>query len=447
MKPVRANPDQWQEAAHHLLNVHRPAQAEQVARQRLAAHPQDAQAYQLLTLALLNQAGRAAEALPVVRQALALDPQHSDAYYFHAVALLHTEQPHAALRAIAEARHLAPIDATYSGYEAVVLHALRQPAAALQAATEGLQHDPSHLECLFQRVRALQRLGRRPEAALTIQQLAYWHPDQAITHYLLGKEAERQQQPEAEAHFREAMRLKPGYEPPRAALRDLLADRAELALLRRKYAQAEAAFREVLVLDPAYHKAERGLCQAQLQQHWTQRPVAWFYRLRSAWAHQWPAGSLLHRAGLVLRVFGVLALLVLALLFRGPLHLRHYLQGENPIARDTWFYAGLGWGVTVVGAAALFQLPVPLVWLAVVGGLVFPLRTSWLKWRAGQGRWPAGAQLMLSPGAVALINAHSNFLTPNAAIESRYFLASFGALLILYQLFRPTRQQRPTSSS
>lgn len=275
----------WQEAVRHLLAVHRPEAAEQLVRRRLATHAQETAAHELLGLVLLNQPRRNAEALAVIRQAIALDPQQPDAHYFHSVALLRASQPFAALQAIEEALRLNPRGATYLGYKAVILNACRQPEQALAAADGGLFLDPGHLECLFQRIQALQHLGRWPDAATTIQQLARWHPTSWLSHCLLGEEAVRRQQLAAAVpHLEEAVRLAPTSLRPRQQLAPVLLSLGRQARQEGQPQVARSYFWQVWHLEPHNLEARQELVQLAQNSFWLKRQLgrldAWYEELQ-----------------------------------------------------------------------------------------------------------------------------------------------------------------------
>ncbi|GAB3228492.1 hypothetical protein GCM10027346_13110 [Hymenobacter seoulensis] len=267
----------WQEAVQHLLAVHRPEQAEQLVRRRLASHPEEAAGHELLGLVLLHQPGRHAEALTAVRQAISLDPQQPDPHYFHSVALLRNEQPFEALRAIEEALRLNPRSASLFGHKAVILNTLTRYEEALAATKLGLYSNPSHKECLFQRIRALRNLHQPEAAALTIGQLLRWYPTLALAHYLQGEEELHQSQlTAAEAHFREAMRLGPTDERAKKKLLPLLVRLGQQAQAEGELRQARAYFLQAWHLEPTYPEARQGIEQLAKRTFWLKRQLLRF---------------------------------------------------------------------------------------------------------------------------------------------------------------------------
>lgn len=249
----------WQSAVQNLLDIHRPEQAERLVRQQLSRNPEDAQAYVLLALSLIHQK-LFIPAAAAARQALQLDVQEADAHHLLSVTQLHEGQSFAALNSIREALRLAPGNVQYLSWLAVVHNTRREYAEALQAAGTGLCYHATHLECLYQRLVALQKLQRWQEVAETLRQLTRFHPQAAIVHRLLAEEAERQQQPAAaETHYRETLRIQPAQPTPQAKLLALLLQRAQQALLQNQLEAARTAFLEVRHLDPDNEAALTGL--------------------------------------------------------------------------------------------------------------------------------------------------------------------------------------------
>ncbi|QJX47448.1 tetratricopeptide repeat protein [Hymenobacter taeanensis] len=266
--------DRWQNAVRHLLHINRPEQAEQLVRRRLAHHPQEAYAHVLLALTILNQKGRLAEAIPVLQDAIALNPQSSDAQYFNSVALLRGGYSEEALQAIDEALRLHSWSATYLGHKAVILNTRDQPKKALEATTIGLQIHPGHDECLYQRILALQKRRKYKKATLVIAQLAYWHPDSALTHFLLGEDAMRAQELEkAEKHLREALRLHPTHTQTQRSLLHVKVQLGEQAYRQHQPMEANQHFLEAWQLSPGNEAVRSNLEQLAKESFWLKRQL------------------------------------------------------------------------------------------------------------------------------------------------------------------------------
>lgn len=438
METIRT--DRWQEAVQQLLAVRRPAQAEQLVRRRLAAYPQDGVAYERLALTLLNQPGRNAEALEASIQTIALDPQSNGAHYFHSIALLRGAQTYAALEATNEALRLHSYCAQYFGYKAVILNTRNQSKEALKASNAGLAIDPSNLECLYQRILALRKLQQFRVAAASIKQLAFYYPNEALSQRLLGEKEQRAMRPlVAETHFREALRLNPKDDVAGEKLLHLLLDRGEQALEQRAYTTAIACFREAVHLNSTLAVAQQLLLQALRATMWWTAPLLWASDWKSDIQNSW------HRPRIADKLWGIgkaliycllLPFLLVAYLLSLVLDWRHQQQLIAPTPTDAWFFGGLVWGFVALAVALLPPWP-PLIWLMVVGGLIFPARNYWLRFQQGQKHFPLGTVLLLSPGGNAILKAHSLLGVTNAADDCRGFLAFFGLILLLYQLFRP----------
>ena len=401
-------PDQWQELAQQLLRVRRPVQAEEIVRRQLSQQPRDAFAYVLLAMTLARQE-RLVDAQVAVQQGIALNPRLSSGHYVLSVILHHSKQPDAALQAVREALRLDAGNAYYFGWQALLLNGRQQSEEALCAAARGLALDPANDECLCQRVQALRRLRRAEEAWSTIQQLRHQHPLLPAAHLFSGEEA----------------------------------------LERQDFSEAEQQFREVLRLEPTHTQAQALLRQAEISAFWWHWPLIWAARWK---ANMERRGRTTHLTDKVL-VTGQALLYCIALLplccswlLAQALDWRQRQQAVAPTPSDAWFFGGMIWGLLTIISAALLPPWLVLAYVLVGGGLLFPLRNSWLRrYRSGESRFPLGVLLLLSPGSSALLNLYGFWGNPDPITEYREFLTCFGVFLIVYQLFRPGR--RPLSLS
>lgn len=211
---------QWEELVQQLLDVRRPAQAEELVRQRISQYPHEVHAHVLLALTLLRQQHTAA-ALAAANAAAALDPQHAEAFYMISRVYMAQDQPQQALPAIDEALRIHPRTSKYLGTRAWILNSLAHWAEAVQTATAGLVTDPTHAECLLQRTLALRQQEHFDEATSTLERLIRYHPQLPVAHRLLGEEAlRRHDATAAQTHFLEALRLNPTQPKARAGLVD-----------------------------------------------------------------------------------------------------------------------------------------------------------------------------------------------------------------------------------
>jgi tetratricopeptide (TPR) repeat protein len=192
-----------------LLNAHRFEDAETRLRERLAQHPNEAQAHALLAYTLSRQ-DRHAEALEEANRAVHLDPTYAHAHFFRARILLSLKRHRKALTAIHEALRLRPDYATYYALLSSIHLSRKRWQEALKAAEEGLRHDPENARCLNCRGIALNKLGERTEATESVESALARDPESAVAHATLGWVQLHQGKPEAALEcFREALRLNP----------------------------------------------------------------------------------------------------------------------------------------------------------------------------------------------------------------------------------------------
>ena len=183
------------ERAETLMDLGRAAEAERVARDHLATHPESAAALNLLCRAL-NEQRRHREAEQAIRAALELEPD--------------------------ESAHVLQLASTQSQ--------LGQQASAVHTALHLLDLEPYEWSSHYIHCQALLS-GRRPrtrqayDAAVESRRLAPWNPD---THNLVGMCAADLKRPdEAEAAYREALRLDPQHAYAMNNLAALALDRGE----------------------------------------------------------------------------------------------------------------------------------------------------------------------------------------------------------------------------
>lgn len=215
----------WSERILLLLRQGRAPQAEQELRRVLQADPTDALAHAWLGMCLLDQA-KLPEGQAEAEVAIHLAPEYDFAYYLLSLARMRQHQLPAALAAIEQALALDPEDPNYYHTLGLIRFQRQQWQAALKATETGLRHDPKHIDCLGLRARCLARLGRRDEAASTLNQALSHDPDDAGTHADAGWVALEAGRPRpALEHFREALRLAPTSDYAREGLVEALKTR------------------------------------------------------------------------------------------------------------------------------------------------------------------------------------------------------------------------------
>jgi tetratricopeptide (TPR) repeat protein len=179
-----------------------------LARQALAADPDDAVAHALLALALAHlDQGR--EAVSAGQRAVALAPESSFTHY--ALGCAHLERGELATAELA-AREALRLEPDGHGFALLAQIHVRQKRwnDALAAAEGGLQIEPEHQGCGNLRALALGALGRPDAAALVMDEVLAADPDDASSHANRGWLMLRQARvDEALLSFRAALRLDP----------------------------------------------------------------------------------------------------------------------------------------------------------------------------------------------------------------------------------------------
>jgi tetratricopeptide (TPR) repeat protein len=197
------------ERARLLIEQGRFDMAEQDLRLMLAEAPEFAFGHSLLALCLLERKAYQ-EATDEAQQGVHLAPDEGQSYYFLALVYARRNHLDEAERILEEAIALDPHNDGYFALFASVKFQKKDWHGALNAAEQGLAIDPVNVECLNIRAMAQVKLGRKVDAAETIQAALAKAPDDSGTHANLGwtllESGDRKQ---ALHHFREALRLDP----------------------------------------------------------------------------------------------------------------------------------------------------------------------------------------------------------------------------------------------
>lgn len=199
----------WFTQAQNLVAVRRYALAEELTRHELAQHPRSALALVVLSMVLGRQ-GRHAEAETAARSALAVQPAYAEGFYFLAVSLINLHRLAEAGTAIDRALELDPAMPKYYALRSQLELTWNYPAQSLATAEEGLRWDPTNLECLLRRLKALCQLAENGPAETTAKTILGLEPGNYLAHLVLGQLLlQRNAHPAAEAHFRAALQQKP----------------------------------------------------------------------------------------------------------------------------------------------------------------------------------------------------------------------------------------------
>ncbi|WP_223648951.1 tetratricopeptide repeat protein [Hymenobacter psoromatis] len=240
----------WLSRAEQLRALNRPAQAAQLARERLAQEPNDPDAHLLLAQSLFDQ-GEIPDARQAAETAVGLAPDRAYAHFILGLAWLELSQQCLpdALACVREAIRLGPVQAQFYAIESSILYQQNQLVPALAAADAGLALDATHADCLLQRAICLAELTRDAEAQATYTQLLWVDPANPKAHNNLALLLLHQNRDaEALAHYREALRLDPDFALARVGVVEVLLRRyATYRLERRlmKWLMARLALAEV----------------------------------------------------------------------------------------------------------------------------------------------------------------------------------------------------------
>jgi len=196
------------EHIRQLLDLQRPALAEAMARQRLAAHPRELST-QLALAEALGELGRHPEAITTAEAAIGQAPESAEAHYARAYHLSQNGQFDEAIAGLHEVLRLHP-HAFYFGYQAQLQLRQRHYPEALAAAEAGLRLDARHTGCLLWHALTHEALGHPQLADLDFQLVLELTPQEAVVHDRLGQTLLRRYQAAGAArHLAEALRLEP----------------------------------------------------------------------------------------------------------------------------------------------------------------------------------------------------------------------------------------------
>lgn len=204
--------------AQMLLSQERFELAEKELRAALVEDPNNGGV--LATLGLcLSELKNYAEATSTVEKAIGLQPDSDFAFYALAFVMYQRNRYTESREAIKQAIALDPYDPDYHAHLAALEMQANNYKACLDAVDKGLECDPEHQRCTNLRAVALTKLGRRDEAAATMETALNLNPENAVTHANQGWAALHDRRPkEAMEHFRESLRLEPDFDWARAGI-------------------------------------------------------------------------------------------------------------------------------------------------------------------------------------------------------------------------------------
>jgi Flp pilus assembly protein TadD len=210
-------------SAHHqrawaALERSRFDLAEKEFRLVLAENPDDAHTHAGLALCL-TELEKFDEAEREAKLAVGLAPDFDFAHYVLGRLMFARNRFDEAIAAASEAIRLDAQDANNRSLLAMVFSRQRKWAECLAAADAGLAIDAEHEGCTNLRALALTHLGRKDEAASTIDGALERAPESSLAHTNQGWALLHRNDPKASLdHFREALRLDPSNDWAREGL-------------------------------------------------------------------------------------------------------------------------------------------------------------------------------------------------------------------------------------
>jgi len=208
--------------ANLLLNQGRPKEAGDWVRKVLEAEPENDYALSVLSRCYLNSK-EFDKAIQVIKEAITIDPAEPHYYYLAAFGYYQKNDRETARKFLQQAIQLNPYGAEYFGLQAYLDLDENNFKEALKNADEGLSIDPENITCLNARSTALNKLKLTDDAIATMHNALAMDPDNEFTHVTMGWNfLEKGRHKDSAMHFREALRINPGYQNAKIGLKEAL---------------------------------------------------------------------------------------------------------------------------------------------------------------------------------------------------------------------------------
>ena len=221
--------------ASQLIAMGRHAAAEKELHQALSADPNLAIAHVMLSGCLLQRKAYD-EAQAEAQTAVGLEPDNPRCHYMLGIVWKDRGYPDRAAEAVDEAIRLRPDEPDFYAFRGSIDFEASKWSEALHYAESGLKFDAEHTDCNNLRAMALVKLGRKEEAAATIDSQLAREPEDSWTHANMGWTLLNQSNPkQAAIHFREALRLDATNDYARAGLVEALKARNPIYGLFLRY--------------------------------------------------------------------------------------------------------------------------------------------------------------------------------------------------------------------
>jgi len=202
-----------------LKDLGRYADAEKAFKEALSQEPNDVFALHQLAVCQYHQRNRLTEALATIDSAIAIEPNLAEHRILRSFILSSLERAKEALEA---ARMAIGFDPHHSGAFTAAAQAhlhLENWKLAEESAREALALDADNPMAANQLAQALRLQNKREEIASHLAGMLARDPEDPYTHANAGWSAlQRGDRRTAESHFREALRLHPGFESAREGL-------------------------------------------------------------------------------------------------------------------------------------------------------------------------------------------------------------------------------------
>ena len=202
-----------------LKDLGRYPEAERAFKEALAQEPNDAFTLHQLAACQFHQSGRQREALATVDAAIAIEPNSADHHILRSFILSHLNRSKEALETARLAISLDPLrSGAFTAAAQAHLH-LENWADAETTARKALALDADNSASANQLAQALRLQNKLAENASHLAGMLARDPADPHTHASAGWAAlQRGERRTAEVHFREALRLSPGFESAREGL-------------------------------------------------------------------------------------------------------------------------------------------------------------------------------------------------------------------------------------
>lgn len=214
--------EQFLNRAQSLIDVDRYDMALKELRKAMELNPDNGQVW-LLMLICYTKMGRRDKAIDIARQLLTVHPKEPLIYFLLALNLVDKEELADAQKVALAGLNIAPNYVNLFEVLGQIYLIEKDWEKALEYANKGLAIEPSAVDCLNIRVKALTQLGRKEELKASMEDTLSAAPNNPHTHNNIGwSKLQSGDHQGAKEHFVEALRLNPNLEDARVGLLEAL---------------------------------------------------------------------------------------------------------------------------------------------------------------------------------------------------------------------------------